>query len=220
MNGATEASHQRDRSGLYRRIADIAVVIVAAPFAAIIMAAMAPVVLIGLGRPVLFRQQRSGRGGTVFALFKFRTMHDRTGADGTPLPDAQRTPAIGRLLRRSRLDELPELWNILRGDMSLIGPRPLLPDTIEALGDVGRHRGRVAPGLTGWAQTSGNAILTNADKLALDLWYIDHRTVWLDLLIVVRTIGLMIGGDRINHDRLARAKAGVAITARRADRER
>jgi lipopolysaccharide/colanic/teichoic acid biosynthesis glycosyltransferase len=112
------------------------------------------------------------------------------------------------------------LWNILRGDMSLIGPRPLLPETIEALGDAGCHRGLVAPGLTGWAQTSGNAILTNADKLALDLWYIDHRSAWLDLLIVVRTIVLMIGGDRINHERLARAKAAVAIPARLADRER
>ena len=213
MNGGvTEA-------GRHRRIVDIAVVVIAAPFAAVIMAAMALLVLIALGRPVLFRQQRSGRGGRVFTLFKFRTMHDLIGNDSTPLPDAQRTPAIGRRLRRSRLDELPELWNILRGDMSLIGPRPLLPETIEALGDAGWHRGRVAPGLTGWAQTSGNAILTNADKLALDLWYIDHRSVWLDLLVVVRTIGLMIGGDRINHDRLSRAKAASAIRSRLADSE-
>jgi len=194
-----------------RRAVDIGVVLLALPFAAVAMAAIAPLILIAVGRPLLFRQPRSGRGGVVFTLVKFRTMRDERDADGRPLPDAERTPRIGALIRRTRLDELPELWNILRGEMSLIGPRPLLPETIAALGEAGRHRGLVAPGLTGWAQTSGNAILTNADKLALDLWYIDHRTAWLDLVILARTVAVMIVGDRIHPERLRRARLSVDL---------
>ena len=209
MSGDAKVRGRGDRRTSGRRIADIAAVLLALPFAAIGMVAVALVVFAGLGRPVLFRQRRSGRGGAVFTLVKFRTMADRRDADGAPLPDSERTPAIGRFLRRSRLDELPQLWNVLRGDMSLIGPRPLLPQTNDTLGEAGRRRGRVAPGLTGWAQTSGNAILTDADKLTLDLWYIDHRSVGLDLLIALRTVALVIGGDRISHDRLDRARSAA-----------
>ncbi len=157
-----------------------------------------------LGRPVLFRQARSGLGGRPFVLLKFRTM--RPGDAGAN--DALRTPAIGRWLRRTRLDELPQLVNIVLGDMSFVGPRPLLPETIAAFGDQGRVRGTVRPGLTGWSQVNGNTKLTDAEKLALDLWYIEHRTPMRDLTLVFRTAAVLLFGERANALELERAHAG------------
>ena len=121
---------------------------------------------------------------------------------GALLPDSERTTRFGRFLRRSRLDELPELWNVLKGDMSIVGPRPLLPETVAGMGELGVRRCRVRPGLTGWAQVSGNTFLSEDHKLALDLWYIDHRTLRLDLLIVVESLGLVVFGERVNHSRV------------------
>jgi lipopolysaccharide/colanic/teichoic acid biosynthesis glycosyltransferase len=172
------------------------------------MALIGLLVLLFLGRPVLFRQARAGLGGRPFDLVKFRTMHDACDASGQALPDHARTPAMGRLLRRSRLDELPELWNILRGDMALVGPRPLLPDTIAALGTAGLLRSSVRPGITGLAQVSGNTLLAIEEKLALDLHYVREWSVALDLWIMVQTPLMMIRGERIDSGLLEKAHAG------------
>ncbi|MBK5264129.1 MAG: sugar transferase [Alphaproteobacteria bacterium] len=160
-----------------------------------------------MGRPVFFRQRRAGLGGVSFTLVKFRSMRDTRDAAGKLLPDSRRVTAIGRLLRRSRLDELPELWNIIRGDMAFIGPRPLLPETVAAMAGEGVKRGKLRPGLTGWAQVNGNSLLTPADKLALDLWYVDQRSLAIDLTILFRTLGVMIAGERIDPTSLEKAYA-------------
>lgn len=169
---------------------------------------VALVVRAGLGAPVLFTQRRSGRGGQDFRMLKFRSMSDARDHSGNLLPDSERLTALGRFLRRSRLDEVPGLLSIVRGDMALVGPRPLLPETIKAMGALGQQRGSVRPGLTGWAQVNGNALLTNEDKLALDLWYIQHRSLTLDLAIILRTVRVVLSGERINHSNLEKAVAG------------
>ncbi len=153
-------------------------------------------VLVGLGRPVLFRQVRSGLGGQPFAMIKFRSMRDLRDSRGDLLPDAQRTPALGRFLRRSRLDELPELINIVRGDMDFVGPRPLLPHSIAAMGRDGVERGKVRPGLTGLAQVSGNTLLAVEEKLRFDLWYVRHHSARLDAQIIARTLLVVVGGEK------------------------
>ncbi|NWK98778.1 hypothetical protein DM806_24570 [Sphingobium lactosutens] len=175
-----------------------------------VMLLLGMVVALILGRPVLFRQHRAGRGGQAFDLVKFRSMGDLRDAQGQSLPDEARLTSFGRLLRRSRLDELPELWNIARGEMSFVGPRPLLPATVEMMGERGLRRGSVRPGLTGWAQVNGNALLSDADKLALDLWYVEHRSLGRDLWIALRTVGTIFGGERISPMHIRRAYASVA----------
>lgn len=177
----------------------------AAPIAVILMALTAPVllivallVLVDLGRPIAFRQKRSGRSGIPFEMIKFRTMRNSIDQSGKPLPDEMRLTPIGRFLRRTRLDELPELLNIARGDMGFIGPRPLLPDTIEALGVKGIARGLVRPGLTGWSQVNGNTLLDIEEKLQLDIWYVNHRSWSLDMTIIWRTILVVVCGERRN----------------------
>ncbi|MHA7819580.1 MAG: sugar transferase [Erythrobacter sp.] len=154
------------------------------------------VCLIVEGRPVLFLQNRSGKAKEPFMLFKFRTMRDARDRHGELLSDAERVTALGRFLRRSRLDELPGLVNVLRGEMEFVGPRPLLPTTIDELGDAGSKRCAVRPGLTGWSQVNGNTLLTLNEKVALDLWYIDNRSVLLDLKILALTLFVMIGGEK------------------------
>ncbi|WP_395327342.1 sugar transferase [Novosphingobium sp. BL-8H] len=161
-----------------------------------LLAGLALGVRLSMGAPVLFRQQRAGLDGKSFTLFKLRSMRDENGPDGRPLPDEARVTGFGRFLRRSRLDELPGLWNVARGDMTFVGPRPLLPETIAGLGRRGVARGRVRPGLTGWAQVNGNTLLSLDEKIALDLWYVDHASALLDMRILARTAWVMIGGER------------------------
>jgi len=170
----------------------------------------AAIVWATLGRPLLFVQRRTGAAGKPFALLKFRTMRDERDEEGRQLPDAHRLGRTGRLLRRSRLDEIPEILNILKGHMALIGPRPLLPETIAALGVQGLSRCAVRPGLTGWAQVNGNTRLTEHEKLALDLWYVHRRSLWLDLRILGRTLIMLIAGERIDPVQIGRAYAGAA----------
>jgi lipopolysaccharide/colanic/teichoic acid biosynthesis glycosyltransferase len=153
-------------------------------------------VLLSLGRPVLFRQQRAGRGGVPFTLLKLRSMRNTCDASGRPLPDEARVTPFGRFLRRSRLDELPGLWNVVAGDMAFVGPRPLLPETIAALAMHGVQRGAVRPGLTGWSQVNGNTLLALEEKIALDLWYVAHSSPLLDLRILLLTVWVMVGGER------------------------
>lgn len=174
------------------------------------MIVVAILVAATLGRPLLFMQRRSGRGGETFRLVKFRTMRATRSPDGSLLPDAARVSRLGRWLRRLRVDELPELWNILRGEMALVGPRPLLPDTIAAMGAAGARRGLVRPGLTGWAQVNGNVLLSDHDRLTLDLWYIANRSIALDLRILWRTLRVIVAGERVNPMEIRRAHACAA----------
>ncbi|MEZ5680521.1 MAG: sugar transferase [Erythrobacter sp.] len=161
-----------------------------------LLAVLALLVGLSMGRPVIFRQTRSGKNGADFVLVKFRSMNDARDEKGELLPDADRTTLVGSFLRRTRLDELPGLLNVVRGEMNFVGPRPLLPNTIAEKGERGRRRGAVSPGITGWAQVNGNTLLTLDEKIALDLWYIENRNLGLDLRIILRTFLVMIGGER------------------------
>lgn len=150
-----------------------------------------------LGSPVLFWQQRPGLNGRPFNMVKFRTMTDARAPDGNLLPDAQRLTAFGRFLRSSSLDELPELWNVLRGDMSLVGPRPLLMEYLPLYSTEQARRHEVRPGITGWAQVNGRNALTWDQKFKLDVWYVDHRSMALDLRILLLTLLRVVQRDGI-----------------------
>ena len=141
-----------------------------------------------LGSPVFFRQTRPGLNGKPFEMVKFRTMTDVRGSDGQLLPDAVRLTAFGRFLRATSLDELPELWNVLKGDMSLVGPRPLLIEYLPLYSPEQARRHEVRPGITGWAQVNGRNALSWDDKFKLDVWYVDHRSLWLDVKILWLTV--------------------------------
>lgn len=141
-----------------------------------------------LGSPVFFRQRRPGLHGKPFEMIKFRTMLDAVDEAGNPLPDSQRMTSFGRLLRASSLDELPELWNVLKGQMSLVGPRPLLMEYLPLYNDQQRRRHEVKPGVTGWAQVNGRNALSWEEKFKLDVWYVDHQSLVLDLKILLLTV--------------------------------
>lgn len=141
-----------------------------------------------LGSPVFFHQTRPGQHGKPFNMVKFRTMTDARGPDGQLLPDAVRLTAFGRFLRSSSLDELPELWNVLKGDMSLVGPRPLLMEYLPLYSPEQARRHEMRPGITGWAQINGRNSLNWKDKFALDVWYVDNQSLWLDIKILWLTV--------------------------------
>ncbi len=151
-----------------------------------------------LGTPVLFRQTRPGLHGRPFQMLKFRSMRDSLGHDGRLLPDEQRLTRFGRWLRASSLDELPELWNVLRGDMSLVGPRPLLTEYLELYTPEQARRHEVRPGVTGWAQVNGRNAITWNEKFALDVWYVDHRSLMLDMRILWLTVKRVFKRDGIS----------------------
>lgn len=207
--GAGQAHRVRkaigDRAWLERLLAGLAA---AALLPLMLVVALA--VLASIGGPIFFVQRRAGLNAVPFDLIKFRTMQDLCDPWGNLLPDERRLTWVGRLLRRTRLDELPELWNVLRGDMALVGPRPLLPETLDAMGEKGRVRGTVRPGLTGWSQINGNTLLSNDEKIALDLWYIENRCVTLDIKIALGTVLTVARGENVNKANLKRAHAGVA----------
>lgn len=177
-----------------KRLLDLAV---ALPLAVL----TAPLLLLGAalaawqnGGPWLFRQARPGLGGELFTLYKLQTMTSaRDAATGLLLPDAQRLPAIGRWLRATSLDELPQLWNIVRGDMSLVGPRPLLPQYLPLYSPAQARRHLVRPGLTGWAQVNGRNAISWEEKFAYDQWYVAHQSLGLDLRILGRTAARVLG---------------------------
>jgi sugar transferase EpsL len=153
-----------------------------------ILAVVAVLVRITLGRPIFFRQKRPGLGGEPFDLIKFRTMREGKGSD------AERLTAVGRFLRSSSLDELPELWNVLRGEMSLVGPRPLLVEYLDRYTPEQARRHEMKPGLTGWSQVNGRNAISWVEKLALDVWYVDHWSLWLDLRILALTPRAVLTG--------------------------
>lgn len=162
-----------------------------------VMLMVAVLVRWNLGAPVLFRQARPGLNGYPFVMLKFRTMRDAHDADGNPLADADRLTRVGRFLRATSIDELPELWNVLRGDMSLVGPRPLLMDYLPLYTAEQARRHEVRPGITGWAQVNGRNALSWDDKFALDVWYVDHQCITLDLKILMMTVAKVLRRDGI-----------------------
>jgi sugar transferase EpsL len=181
-----------------KRVFDVAVATALLVLLSPLLLIVAALVRVRLGAPLLFRQTRPGRAGRPFTLLKFRTMTDERDATGVLLPDEARLTPLGRFLRRTSLDELPELVNVVRGDMSLVGPRPLLMEYLPRYTTEQWRRHEVRPGITGWAQVNGRNALTWDEKFALDVWYVDHRSFRLDLDILTRTARTVIGGRGVS----------------------
>ena len=165
-----------------------------------VLFATALAVRVTMGSPVLFRHPRAGKDGRTFVMYKLRTMTDARDANGKPLPDEERMTPTGAFLRRFSLDELPQLLNVLNGDMSLVGPRPLLPEYVPLYSPEQRRRLDVLPGITGWAQINGRNALSWEQKFALDAWYVDNRSLGLDVRILFRTVASVITGRGVSQD--------------------
>ena len=163
-----------------------------------VIVTVALLIRLQMGSPVFFRQTRPGRDGKPFQIFKFRTMRDVVDARGNLLADAERLTRLGRFLRSSSLDELPELWNVLKGDMSLVGPRPLLMEYLPLYSPEQARRHEVRPGITGWAQVNGRNAISWDQKFTLDVWYVDNRSLWLDLKIIWLTIRKVLKREGIS----------------------
>lgn len=173
---------------LVKRILDIAITIPALILLSPILILISFLVVVFYGFPILFRQERPGFHGKIFTIYKFRTMHNTVNKLGEPLPDQKRLTKLGRFLRSISLDELPELINVLKGEMSLVGPRPLLPEYLPLYNVEQARRHDVLPGITGWAQVHGRNALSWEEKFELDIWYVDHQSIWLDLKIIGMTL--------------------------------
>lgn len=180
-----------------KRIFDIAIVLLTSVVWAPVMVFVTVAVLVTMGRPVLFMQLRPGLHGRPFWLAKFRTMREQSLPGEPPLSDAERLTRFGRFLRSTSLDELPELWNVLAGDMSLVGPRPLLMEYVPLYTPEQARRHEVRPGLTGWAQVNGRNAISWEERFALDVWYVDHHSLRLDLAILLRTFAKVMTREGI-----------------------
>jgi lipopolysaccharide/colanic/teichoic acid biosynthesis glycosyltransferase len=178
----------RVRSSAGKRVLDVVAAACGLVLGAPLLLIVALAVRLVIGSPVLFRQQRPGRNGKPFTLVKFRTMRDAYDRTGKPLPDAARLTRFGRALRASSLDELPELWNVLRGDMSLVGPRPLLMEYLPRYNARQFRRHELRPGITGWAQVNGRNEVSWPERFELDVWYVENQSLWLDLRILLLTL--------------------------------
>ncbi|WP_165173736.1 sugar transferase [Adlercreutzia sp. ZJ242] len=183
-----------------KRVLDVAVVLAALLLFWWVYAVLAVLVRVKLGSPVIFAQDRPGKDERVFKLYKFRTMTDARGEDGEPLPDEERLTPFGRALRSTSLDELPELVNILKGDMSLVGPRPLLVEYLPLYSEEQRHRHDVRPGLTGWAQVNGRNAIRWEDKFRYDLEYADNCTLAMDMRVFVATFKVLLRRSGISSE--------------------
>lgn len=183
---------------MLKRIFDIAASATALIILSPVMAVVAWQISRKMGSPVLFRQVRPGRGGKPFEMVKFRTMKDAVDAEGNSLPDSERLTPFGQFLRSSSLDELPELWNVLKGDMSLVGPRPLLMDYLPLYSSEQYRRHEARPGVTGWAQVNGRNSLSWDEKFKLDVWYVDNQSLWLDIKILFLTVKKVLVRDGIS----------------------
>jgi len=181
-----------------KRVFDLLAALVGLVLLVPLLALLALLVWIFHGRPVLFRQERPGYRGVPFFLYKFRSMTDARDAEGRLLPDAARLTPFGRFLRASSLDELPELFNVLRGEMSLVGPRPLLMQYLGRYNAEQMRRHEVLPGITGWAQVNGRNALTWPDKFRLDVWYVDNWSLWLDVKILAITLWKVLKREGIS----------------------
>jgi lipopolysaccharide/colanic/teichoic acid biosynthesis glycosyltransferase len=182
-----------------KRLFDVVVATSAVIVLSPVIAAVAVLVRLRLGSPVIFSQSRPGRHGRPFTIYKFRTMVDTRDAAGALLPSVQRTPAFGHRLRALSLDELPELWNVIKGDMSLVGPRPLMTAYLPRYNAEQARRHDVRPGITGLAQVSGRNAISWEQKFALDVEYVDRHDLWMDLAILARTVGAVLSGTGVRH---------------------
>ena len=183
-------------SVLLQRFVALVVLLLLFPF----LLLLATLVRFNMGSPVLFRQVRPGRKGALFQMVKFRTMRDATDSRGQPLPDEERLTKFGKLLRASSLDELPELWNVIRGEMSLVGPRPLLVEYLPLYSPRQARRHEVRPGITGWAQVNGRNAISWEERLEMDVWYVENRSFWLDLRILWMTVIKVFQREGISQD--------------------
>jgi lipopolysaccharide/colanic/teichoic acid biosynthesis glycosyltransferase len=181
-----------------KNIIDRSLAVVGLLVLAPIIFALACLIRVRLGKAVLFRQTRIGHGDKPFTFFKFRTMTDARDSHGVLLPDGQRLTVLGRFLRGSSLDELPQIWNVLRGEMSLVGPRPLLPEYLPRYSTHQRRRHEVKPGITGWAQVNGRNAVAWEQKFDLDVWYVDHWSLRLDIKILLLTLLKVLRPDGIS----------------------
>lgn len=190
------------RAGIYeryiKRLLDIVLSALALVVLSQVLLIVAVLVRVKLGAPVIFRQQRPGKDETIFSLYKFRTMTDARDASGALLPDGERLTKFGKWLRATSLDELPELWNILRGDMSIVGPRPLLVKYLPLYNAEQKRRHDVRPGLTGWAQANGRNAVSWEQKFQLDVWYVDHMSFRVDVAVVWKTVQCVLKREGIN----------------------
>lgn len=185
---------------LFKQAFDRTVALAALAVTAPVLAGAAVAVRVTMGGPVLFRQMRPGKDGKPFRIYKMRTMTDERGPDGRLLPDEQRLTRLGRFLRSTSIDELPQLLNVLAGDLSLVGPRPLLMEYLPRYSREQARRHDVLPGITGWAQVNGRNALTWEQKFELDVWYADNWSPWLDLRILAMTVGRVLARDGIAQD--------------------
>jgi sugar transferase EpsL len=181
-----------------KRALDLFLVVPGTVLVSPLLVVLTGLVRLTLGRPVFFRQQRTGLLGKPFTLLKFRTMNNRRDSTGTLLPDGERLSGIGRFLRRTSLDELPTLINVIKGDMSLVGPRPLITDYLDRYSPEQMRRHLVKPGITGWNQVNGRNALSWEEKFAQDVWYVDNWSLWLDLRILARTLGKVLRGHGVS----------------------
>jgi sugar transferase EpsL len=186
------------RRARLKRSFDVAAVVIVLPVLLPLCVMMSVLVLASLGRPVLFAQDRGGRNGTVIRVWKFRTMTDERDPQGELLPDEVRITRMGRWLRESSLDELPGFFSVLKGDLSLVGPRPFVATYLQEYSDFEARRHEVRPGITGWAQVNGRNELSWQEKFALDVWYVDNATFWLDIRILIKTALLVLRRVGIN----------------------
>jgi sugar transferase EpsL len=194
------------RAPFAKRLFDLVLTIPGLMIISPVLAVIAVLVRIQMGRPVLFGQLRGGLGGSVFKIYKFRSMRDANGPDGSPLPDAERLTRLGAILRATSLDELPELFCVLRGEMSLVGPRPLMAKYLQRYSPDQARRHNVLPGITGWAQINGRNALSWEDKFSLDVWYVDHWSFWLDVRILAMTFWKAVRREGISEPGEATAR--------------
>jgi sugar transferase EpsL len=200
MGQAKEMSHRDRQYGLPLKVKRTVDLIVSFAFLAAfspVLFAIGILLFVTMGRPILFRQQRPGRYGRPFTLLKFRTMREARDAEGRLLADEARLTELGKVLRELSLDELPQLWNVLRGDMSLVGPRPLLMQYLERYSAEEMRRHEVKPGITGWAQVNGRNATSWQERFALDVWYVENWSLALDARILARTAWTVLAGEGV-----------------------
>ena len=198
LRSRSDRSNALEGPTLVRRPFDLLLAVLAAVMLSPLLLLVACAVRWCLGRPVFFRQERAGRHGVPFTLLKFRTMTNEQGLDGALLADEARLTSFGCRLRSSSLDELPELWNVIRGEMAMVGPRPLPTRYLDRYTAEESRRHEVRPGITGWAQVNGRNATTWEERLAMDVWYVDNRSFWLDIKILVLTARAVVSGHGVS----------------------
>jgi lipopolysaccharide/colanic/teichoic acid biosynthesis glycosyltransferase len=189
-----------------KRLFDLTLILLSLPLLLPLYLVVAWLVRSKLGAPILFRQVRPGKNSKPFEMIKFRTMTDERDSNSKLLPDSVRLTKFGQFLRSSSLDELPELWNVVKGDMSLVGPRPLLTEYVPLYSQEQARRHRVRPGVSGWAQVNGRNAISWEEKFKLDVWYVDNRSIWLDIKVIGLTLKKVVARDGISADGEATVK--------------